>query len=113
MLSHRVFDHSLISANDECRLRDEEEEADHFERVDRGRRQTAVKIVYQHDELIDFCLLEELREFIPKMMNLLRYAFFFRWLQKVGGLVDLILDVVCRHRLHIRWRDRGVRPALL
>jgi hypothetical protein len=43
------------------------------------------------------------------MMNLFRDAFFFSGLQKIGGLVDLALDVVGRHRLHIR--GEIVEPA--
>jgi hypothetical protein len=53
MLSHSVFDHSLVGADDEGRLRDKEEEANRFERVDRGDRQAPVKVVDQDDELVD------------------------------------------------------------
>ena len=59
MLSYRVLDHCLVSADDKRRLRDEQEEPDRFERIDSGRWQTPIKIVNQHHELIDFGFIEK------------------------------------------------------
>ena len=56
---------------------------------DRRSRETAVKVVDQHHDLIDFRLIEEFLELCPESMDCLGKAFGFRRLEETTYLIHL------------------------
>ena len=69
MLSHSVFDHSLVGPNYKRRLGNKQEQPNGFESLYRRRWQTAIQVVYKYDELFDLCLIEEVLELLSELIN--------------------------------------------
>jgi hypothetical protein len=95
MFAHRIFDHRLIGGDDEGGAVGEYEQADRFERLDGGVGKAAIKIVDQHDQLVDTGRLQQARESLPEGLDLFRNVLRLGRLQQplhaINGLIVVLL----------------------
>lgn len=82
MLADGILNHRLIGGHHEGGTRGEDEQPNRLKRLDSGVGQTAIKIVNEHDELVDARLREQVVECLAERADLLRYIVTWAWLQQ-------------------------------